>query len=177
MTVNRERARNLLLTGPPGCGKSTLIERVVEQIDTRMTGFLTREIRSNRARVGFEIVTMAGDRGILAHVNLKSTVRVGRYGVDLDALERIAVPSMIPTKPDEMVIIDEIGKMECLSPLFRDTLERTLDSSHSVVGSIAGKGDRFIEGIKKRPDVELILITTRNRDGLPGRLLEALASP
>jgi nucleoside-triphosphatase len=175
--VNRERARNLLLSGPPGCGKSTLIERMVEQIGTRMTGFFTREIRSNRTRVGFEIVTMAGDRGVLAHVNLKSTVRVGRYGVDLDALERIAVPSMIPTKPDEMVIIDEIGKMECFSPLFRHTLERTLDSSHSVVGSIAGKGDRFIEGIKNRPDVELILITTHNRDGLVGHLLEALASP
>lgn len=175
-TVNRERARNLLLSGAPGSGKSTLIERVVQHISARMTGFFTREIRSNRRRVGFEIVTIAGDRGVLAHVNLESSVRVGRYGVNLDPLERIAVPSMIPTKPDELVIIDEIGKMECFSRLFRQTLERTLDSSHYVIGTIAGKGDRFIERVKNRPDVELIIVTPYNRDALVGRLLEMLSS-
>ena len=115
-----------------------------------MTGFFTREIRENQRRVGFEIITMHGDQGVLAHVNLKSRVRVGRYGVNLEDLERIAVPAMIPTKPDEIVIIDEIGKMECFSPLFRETLERTLDSAHHVIGSIAKKGDRFIERIKNR---------------------------
>jgi nucleoside-triphosphatase THEP1 len=173
--VNPKRARNLLLSGPPGCGKSTLIEKVVRHIDTRVTGFFTREIRENQRRVGFEIITIHGDQGVLAHVNLKSRVRVGRYGVSLEDLERIAVPAMIPTKPDEIVIIDEIGKMECFSPLFRETLERTLDSAHHVIGSIAKKGDRFIERIKNRADVTLITVTAHNRDALVSRVLETIA--
>jgi nucleoside-triphosphatase len=174
--VNAKRTRNLLLTGPPGCGKSTLIEQVVRHIDAPVTGFFTREIRDDRRRVGFEIITMNRDQGLLAHVNLKSRVRLGKYGVNLEDLERIAVPAMIPAKPDELVVIDEIGKMECLSPLFRSTLERTLDSAHPVIGSIAKKGDRFIERIKHRPDVSLITVTERNRDALVSRVLETIAS-
>jgi nucleoside-triphosphatase THEP1 len=38
-------SRNILLTGPPRCGKSTLIERGVGRIQKPMTGFFTREIR------------------------------------------------------------------------------------------------------------------------------------
>ncbi|MFH1674402.1 MAG: nucleoside-triphosphatase [Pseudomonadota bacterium] len=85
-------------------------------------------------------------------------------GVNLDNIDHIAVPSMMPTKPDEIVIIDEIGKMECLSPLFRQTLMKILDSKHRVVGSIARKGDRFIQKIKERDDVVLMNVSEKNRD-------------
>jgi nucleoside-triphosphatase THEP1 len=76
------------------------------------------------------------------------------------------VPSMLPTKADEIVVIDEIGKMECFSFLFRQTLLNALDSDNSVLGSIALRGDKFIQGIRKRTDVLLIHITESNRDEL-----------
>jgi len=143
-------AKNILLTGPPRCGKSTVIEKIVEQIQRPVVGFFTREIKEKGRRVGFSINTLDGREGVLAHEDSKSPVRVGKYGVNLDELERIAVPPMIPSKPDEIVVIDEIGKMECYSPLFRETLISTLNSANSVVGSIAQKGSPFIEKIKGR---------------------------
>lgn len=162
-------SKNILITGPPGCGKSTLIEKVIRRIEKPMTGFFTREIKEGR-RVGFSIITLGGKRGVLAHQDIRSKHRVGKYGVNLDDIDHIAVPSMMPTKPDEIVIIDEIGKMECLSPVFRQTLIKILDSKHRVIGSITQRGDRFIQKIKERGDIVLIHVSEKNRDSLANSL-------
>jgi nucleoside-triphosphatase THEP1 len=159
-------SRNILVTGPPRCGKSTLIERVVGRIHKPMTGFFTREMRQKGKRVGFSITTLDGKEGVLAHQDTKSRFRVGKYGVNLEHIDQIAVPSMLPTKADEILVIDEVGKMECFSSLFRQTLLNVLDSDISVIGSIALKGDEFIQKIRERADVLLIRMTENNRDEL-----------
>ena len=164
-------AKNILLTGPPRCGKSTVIEKLIQQIHKPITGFFTREMKEKGRRVGFLIITLDGKEGILAHQESKSKIRLGRYRVNIDELDRIAVPAMIPSKKDEIVIIDEIGKMECFSPLFRETLIKTLDSANSVVGSIAQKGSPFIEKIKERKDVLVVSVSEKNRDSLASYLL------
>ena len=162
----RIMSRNILVTGPPRCGKSTLIERVVGRIHKPMTGFFTREMRQKGKRVGFSITTLDGKEGVLAHQDTKSRFRVGKYGVNLEHIDQIAVPSMLPTKADEILVIDEVGKMECFSSLFRQTLLNVLDSDNSVIGSIALKGDEFIQKIRERADVLLIRMTENNRDEL-----------
>ena len=161
-----ENPKNILLTGPPRCGKSTLVEKIVARIDRPMTGFFTREMREGGRRVGFLIITLDGKQGILAHEASKSEIRVGKYGVNLDSLDQIAASSMIPSKPDQIVILDEIGKMECLSRLFRETLIRVLDSPNTVIGTVAFKGIPFIETIKRRPDVLLVTVNEKNRNSL-----------
>ncbi len=158
--------KNTLFTGPPRCGKSTLIDKIVQNINTPATGFFTREIREKGRRVGFSINTLDHKEGVLAHQSIKSRWRVGKYGVNLTDIDRIAVPSMMPATSDELVVIDEIGKMECFSELFKKTLESVLDSDHPVIGSIAMKGDRFIQKIKERSDVLLVTVTPQNRDQL-----------
>jgi len=160
------KAKNILFTGPPKCGKSTLIEKIVKKIDTPATGFFTREIRENGKRVGFSINTLHGKEGILAHQGIKSRHRVGKYGVNLADIDRIAVPSMTPASKDDLIVVDEIGKMELFSTLFRKTLEGVLDLEQQVIGSIALKGDRFIQKLKKRPDVLLVTVNELNRNEL-----------
>jgi len=129
-----------------------------------MTGFFTQEIREKSRRTGFSIMTLDGKKGVLAHENMKSRFRVGKYGVNVEDIDQIAVPSMLPDRPDEIVVVDEVGKMECFSSLFRQTLMKILDSDHQVIGSIAQKGDRFIQRIKARDDVLVVLVTEKNRD-------------
>ena len=111
--------RNILFTGLPGCGKSTIIEKIVQRINRPSTGFFTREIRDKGRRVGFSITTLDGQQGILAHIDIRSHIRVGRYGVNIRDIEKIAVPSMRPENDNVILVVDEIGKMECLSGLFR----------------------------------------------------------
>ena len=160
------KEKNVLFTGPPRCGKTTLIERIVFEIKVPNTGFFTREIREKGRRVGFSINTLDGKQGVLAHQNIRSKYKVGKYGVNLEDIDHIAVPSMIPQREEMNVIIDEIGKMECYSPFFRETIIQILDSKHSVIGSIPLKGNLFIEHIKKRKDVQLIQVSEKNRDRL-----------
>ena len=168
--------KNILLTGRPGIGKTTVIMRALEMLDARATGFYTRELRGPRGRLGFEAVTLAGKRQTLAHVNFRSRHRVSKYGVDVAGFEEGIVPSIDPaTNPEaDIIVIDEIGKMECFSPRFREAVLRALDSDKPVLGTIAARGHAFIEGIKGRDDVAVIEVARGNRDDLPARLVEML---
>jgi nucleoside-triphosphatase len=165
---------NILLTGLPGCGKTTLIGKIVQRIGSSCTGFITREMREKGRRVGFAINTLGGAHATMAHIDIGSRYRVGRYGVDLQRIDQLAVPAMIPQTPHDIVVVDEIGKMECLSPLFRKTLLQVLDGPNVVLGSISLKGDAFISAVKHRPDVRLIQVSPMNRATLDSDILEQL---
>ena len=158
---------NILFTGPPGCGKTTLIKRIVQELQTPSTGFFTQEIRERGKRVGFTINTLADKEALLAHINVSGRYRVGRYGVLLENVDRIAVESIIPKTSHESVVIDEIGKMECFSSLFRKTILDFFDMPNVVIGTISLRGDPFIEEIKDRNDVLVVEVSEKNRDELP----------
>jgi len=160
---------NLLLTGRPGCGKTTVVQRVIERLgDRRLAGFYTQEIRQDGRRVGFEAVGLGGDSAPLAHVDFRSTKRVGRYGVELDGFERLVQKELgKPVRDVDLFVIDEFGKMESFSGIFVAATSSVLDSPVSVLATIAAKGGGFIADVKARQDVELLTVTNRNRDGLP----------
>ena len=167
---------NLFLTGAPGVGKTTVIMRVLERLALKATGFYTRELRGKRGRLGFEAVTLDGERCLLAHVEIKSRYRVSKYGVDVATFEAVIVPSIDPDLHPEaaLIVIDEVGKMECFSRRFCETVLKALDSPVPVLGTIAMRGRGFIESVKARPDVEVIAVTRANRDALPSLILERL---
>ena len=130
----------LLLTGRPGIGKTTAIARAAERLaHLRPRGFLTRELREGGRRVGFELRTLAGARATLAHVDLDTAERVGRYGVDVDALERVVVPELTVDPPTRLVLIDEIGKMECFSGRFVAAVRALLDARRPLVATVASR--------------------------------------
>jgi nucleoside-triphosphatase len=164
--------RNLLLTGIPGIGKTTVLRKVAERISgVELRGFLTDEIRVEGKRVGFAIETFDGDSAILAHVDIPSRYRVGRYRVDVETLDRVVERVLRSDSGDVVYLIDEIGKMECFSRKFVDAVSKLLDSHCAILATIARKGGGFIEQVKGRPDVEIWEVTQANRDDLPQRIL------
>ena len=159
--------KNILITGLPGIGKTTLIRNIAQGLkDLRPAGFVTGEIREGGIRKGFELVSLVGKRGMLAHVDLRSSSRVGRYGVDIPGFEGFLATIPLHDTAIDLIIIDEIGKMECFSDTFTSMVRTFLDSGKAVIASVALKGSGFIQEVKGRADVTLIEITPKNRDAL-----------
>ncbi|MEA3459932.1 MAG: nucleoside-triphosphatase [Chloroflexota bacterium] len=169
--------KNVLLTGRPGVGKTRVIMRALEMTPgVKATGFYTRELRGPKGRLGFEAVTLDGKCRTLAHVDFKGPCRVSKYGVDVAGFEEGIVPSVDSAlHPDaQLIVIDEIGKMECFSPKFRETVVSALDSGVPVLGTIGLRGNAFIQSLKRREDVEIVEVTRTNRDRLPEGLARML---
>ena len=161
---------NLLVTGRPGVGKTTLVEAVVASLPGA-TGFFTREMRERGARLGFSIHTLDGQTAVLAHVQLRTGPRVGRYRVDLGNLEAVAVPAIAPRPGVRLIVVDEIGRMECLSRRFCDAVREALDSPTPLLATIAREGGGFIAEVRRRPDVTLLAVTPETREVLQARIL------
>ncbi|HYY06898.1 MAG TPA: nucleoside-triphosphatase [Candidatus Limnocylindria bacterium] len=162
---------NLLITGPPGIGKTTVLERVLACLPpAAATGFLTREVRARGVRQGFAIETLDGHTAPLASVHFDAGPRVGRYRVRVAALDAVAVPALAPRPGVRLIVVDEIGKMESLSSRFADAVRAALDSPVPVLGTIARSGGALIAEVRRRPDVTLVEVTHENRYGLPAKI-------
>jgi nucleoside-triphosphatase len=158
---------NILLTGEPGIGKTTLLVRILEVVKhLRAVGFYTREIRQGGVRKGFELIDLKGSKRLLSHVNIKSTYRVGKYGIDIQGFDEFLEATNFFDPATDLIVIDEIGKMESLSMKFNTHLIRILDSETPVLATIALKGAGIIGQIKRRPDIRLFEMTRDNREGL-----------
>jgi nucleoside-triphosphatase len=157
----------LLLTGAPGTGKTTIIREAIHATKAKPGGFYTQEIREGGARLGFEIVTLDGSRAVLAHVDIRGPQRVGKYGVDVASLDRVAVPAIRRAiQASDIVVVDEIGRMELLSPAFREVLLEALDSERRLVGTVMLQPHPFADQVKHDPRVEVLLVSKANRDQL-----------
>jgi nucleoside-triphosphatase len=141
----------------------------------RVVGFVTAELRERGRRVGFAVETFDGQRATLAHVSLPGPPRVSRYGVDLDAFERVALPALAAAGSADVVIVDELGKMELASRAFCDEITSVFDADVPIVATVHVFRNPFTDALKARADVERLRVTPTTRDELPAQLAERLS--
>lgn len=154
-----------LLTGSPGTGKTTLIKQAVAKSEAKAGGFYTEEIRSGGVRQGFRIITLAGQDAILAYVDTPSHYQVSKYGVDIHNLDNIGVAAIHRAiEEGDIIVIDEIGKMELFSPLFREAVLQAINSGKKVLGTIMLSPHPFADEIKRHPKVKIIQVSRANHD-------------
>jgi len=178
-------SENILLTGKPRIGKTTIIQKFVQRCPVTVGGFFTSEIRERGERVGFTIEAIRSwesenqdgstekYRAVMAHKNSRSPHRVGRYGVNISSIETVGIAALSDAiKRAKIIVIDEIGRMEMYSPLFQKEVLNVLDCPLPVLGVIQVKRNPFLDSIRNRADVTVIQVTSENRDALPERLFD-----
>ena len=175
-----ENQIKILLTGTPGCGKTTVIRRLLEHLKRPATGFFTAEIRLEEQggrgsrRVGFAVESLDGRRAVMSHVEIGGRRRVGRYGVDVAAFEAVVLPSLRPPDTATLVVVDEIGKMECFSDAFVNRVRELMAGSNPLLGTVPRAGGGFPAEVRRRGDIRLIEVTHANRESLKRELLDIL---
>ncbi|XP_028325394.1 cancer-related nucleoside-triphosphatase [Gouania willdenowi] len=191
--MEREREamfKHVFLTGPPGVGKTTLVQKACESLlssGVGVEGFYTEEVRQGGRRVGFDVVTVAGERAHLSRIrdsitsasHSRQEPTVGQYVVDLPSFETLALPLFRNMSDSRKVfVIDEIGKMELFSQSFIRAVRQTLDSSSCIIlGTIPvpkGKPLTLVEEVRSRRDVQVFTVSKENRNAILQEILTAL---
>jgi len=158
--------KHLLIIGRPGVGKTTLMKRLTQALRGQsIDGFLTEEFREEEQRVGFWLSSLDGRQVLLAHRRMGHGPRVGPYRVNVDVLEQVAV-SIIQRGIQQafLLFLDELGNMELCSRVFQAAVQEAFDRGPSIVATAGISPKPFLTALKRRKDVELIPLSSANRE-------------
>jgi nucleoside-triphosphatase len=168
----------IILTGHPGSGKTTTMRGIVERLRGRvpMTGFVTEELREDGHRVGFQGVTLDGRSFPLAHVRTKGSLRIGPYGVDLSGLESVGLDALTPTESGTLIVLDEIGKMECLSEAFKTRVAQLMDDDTPLVATVPAVGVGLVRRVRNSVRAKHFTMTRGETEGMAGEIARIVAA-
>ena len=168
---------NLLLTGSSGVGKSTLLKSVGQQLKGyKVKGFFGDMNWEDNERKGWRLDTFDGDGGVLAHLDMNSEYRMGKYGVNMALFEHLVDSQLKLSGEANIYLVDEIGIIALWSPEFVTSMSELLDSSKRVVAIVRQRGDGFVQDVKDRSDVEIWEVTRENREEVRMRTLSWITS-
>jgi len=164
MRKSNNTTKKILITGNPGVGKTTLIHNLILKLNASAGGFYTLEIRNEKGnRWGFKIISLNGTEGIMASVDIEGKNRISKYGVDVEIIDHVGVSAVKEAlKHSEIIVIDEIGRMELFSRRFQDVVMEALDSPKILLGTITAKDNTFTKKIKERQDIKIVTLTRQN---------------
>ena len=165
MIYPKQDVSNFLITGPPRSGKSTVCRRLIEKFTMaglKCGGILCPEVREKGKRIGFKIIDIFNKKeDWLAHVSIPYP-KVSKYGVNLNALDRIGVKALDDAIHNcDVIFIDEIGPMEVYSQNIKTKMVEVLNSQIPAVCAIHYTSrDNFIRSVKNRRDVVTYTLTS-----------------
>src|SRR6059036_1054693 len=158
------------ITGLPGPGKTYCLLKVIEMLEgdgLKVGGMITEPIVKKNRREGFYVMDWAmKERRVFASKDIDSKVMVGRFGVG--ALKHA-------TEITDVIVIDEVGKMEVESPNFIAAVKEALDADKPLILTLHKKSrNPLLQDIRRRDDLRILEVTQVNRNLLPYKILKLI---
>lgn len=175
--------KNVLLTGPKGIGKTTIIKKAIRRLGDRAGGFFCEDIFDGKRLSGVKAHTLSGNEALLASPEILNDLaegicRVGEFGVDLSVIGGLMVPAVHEAIASrKVVMVDEIGPILASAPALVQVIESALGSDNPVFGTVTEDEGPFFESLKARPDTLVLVVTKANRETLLDRIFTGLDLP
>ncbi|MCX6664615.1 MAG: NTPase [Euryarchaeota archaeon] len=166
------------ITGMPSVGKTKTLIKIIEKLETtgyKVEGMITDPIVEKKKRVGFYVVDwVTKEKEVFARLDWDVKDKIGKYGVDVTALEKVGIPAIQKAIDDpaiNIIIIDEIGKMEMLSEKFCEVVIDALDSDKPLLVTLHKKSrSPLLQDVRRRDDIRILEVTQVNRNLLPYKI-------
>ena len=156
-------AFRLAVTGPPGVGKSTLVQKCANASRHKVGGVLARDKRVKDRRVGFELLDLgSGAMGMLAD-ETGDGPQLGKYRVRLDDLDRIGARAIEESLQSDLIVVDEVGPMELSSKRFVAAVEKAIASDKPML-VVLHQWSQHPLAKKIRKTFRVITLSQENRD-------------
>ena len=168
-------AKNVFITGIPGVGKTTLLKKLVHDLNMLViNGFHKEKIVEEDSTRGYRVISFDNKEQILAHLFIEGPNKIDGFGVNIEGFEKFILPQIENIDMVDLFIFDEIGKMECLSQKFCSGFEKILDAPIPVIATYSHHSAFKLNTLKKRKDTTFLQMTSKNRDDIWKQVLLAL---
>ena len=166
------------ITGMPSVGKTQTLLKIIASLEKSgyvVEGMITKPMHHKKQHVGFYVVDwQTGEKEVFAHVDFEQKEKVGDFGVDIPALEKIGIPAIQKAIKDDdvdIIVVDEVGKMEMLSEAFCETVIEALDSDKPIMLTLHKKSRTpLLQDVRRRDDIRILEVTPVNRNLLPYKI-------
>jgi nucleoside-triphosphatase len=168
------------ITGLPSAGKTNTLIQVIKMLEEEghtVGGMITEPILDDKKRNGLYVMDwMTKKRGVLAATDIHSKFMVGKMGVDLDVLQEIGVQALVNAcEKADIIVIDEVGKIEVESDKFRDAVKEALKTEKPMLLTLHKKSrNPLLQDIRRRDDVRILEVTPINRNLLPYKIMKLM---
>jgi len=179
-SVDRMNNIKIGITGLPGAGKTHALIKVIEMLEAEeiiVGGMITEPIVEDNRRVGFSVMDWrTKQKSVLAHIEIQSKFMVGKFGVDLTTLETVGVAALMRACEEaNVIVIDEVGKMEVESEKFVGAVKVALDVEKPMLLTLHKKSrNPLLQDIRRRDDVRILEVTPINRNLLPYKIMKLM---
>lgn len=171
------------ITGLPGAGKTYALQRIIDKLreedpELRIGGMIDEPVIDGKHRVGFTVRDlMTDEKEIFAHNDYESRIMVGKIGMDVSKFDPIAVNALKNAAAEcDIIVIDEVGKLEVESEAFVETVREVLDAEKPMIITLHKKSrNPLLQDIRRRDDVRILEITPTNRNLLPNKILRLMS--